>query len=206
MIENTNKKGELFVISGPSGTGKGTICRRIVGRGDIALSISATTREPRNCEKDGESYYFITREEFEERISNGGFLEYAEVYGNYYGTPRQKVIDLLNAGTDVILEIDIQGAMQVKENYPDGIFIFILPPSLKELRERLTGRHTDSKDVIELRLGKTMEEIRQIGKYDYYILNRNLDEAVNDAEAIIRAEHLRVQGRKESIISMFEEE
>ena len=130
MYSDTEHSGKLFIISGPSGAGKGTICQRLVEDTKVELSISMTTRSPRNGEADGVNYYFATPEQFQKKIAEGGFLEYAEVYGNYYGTPKQKVIDKLSAGIDVVLEIDIQGALNVKETYPNGIFIFILPPSM----------------------------------------------------------------------------
>ena len=149
--------GKLFILSGPSGAGKGTICKELLAqtsRDDVQLSVSMTTRNPRNGETEGASYYFVSKEEFLRKIEAGGLLEHAEVYGNYYGTPKQPVIEKLAAGIDVILEIDMQGALKVKENYPDGVFIFILPPSMSELRKRLTGRGTETSEAIEMRLGK----------------------------------------------------
>ena len=141
--------GKLFVFSGPSGAGKGTICKRLLEEVDeLAVSVSMTTRAPRNGEVDGISYYFTEKEAFEEHIAQGRLLEYAEVYGNYYGTPKEPVIEKLQAGIDVILEIDMQGALKVKENYPDGVFVFILPPSMSILRKRLTGRGTETQEAI----------------------------------------------------------
>lgn len=206
MKKNAAGKGELFVISGPSGAGKGTIVERLIRDTEMELSVSATTRAPRPGEREGVSYYFIDRDEFRARIDAGGFLEYAEVYGNYYGTPRQNVTDKLAGGIDVVLEIDIQGAMKVKRSYPEGIFIFILPPSLAVLRERLTGRGTDSGETIELRLSKTREEIAQVGGYDYFVINDDLEEAVRRVEAIVLAEHSRVDDHKEEILEKYEEE
>ena len=198
---------ELFVISGPSGAGKGTICKALVERfPGIELSVSATTRAPREGEVDGVNYYFLDKETFEERIAVGGFLEYAEVYGNYYGTPKQKVLNKLEAGVDVLLEIDIQGAKKVREVYPEGIFIFILPPSKAELRRRLEGRGTDSPEVIEARLAETMNEIHQIHEYDYFVINDDLEVAINEAMSIITAEHDRVMDHGDELIRMFEEE
>ena len=198
--------GKLFILSGPSGAGKGTICKALLAEADLELSVSMTTRNPRTGETEGESYYFVSKEEFLRKIDASGFLEYAEVYGNFYGTPKQPVIDKLSAGTDVILEIDMQGALKVKENYPDGVFIFILPPSMSELRKRLTGRGTETAEAIEMRLGETLKELSYIDKYDYCVVNGQLEEAVTRVKAIVTAEHSRVTFTAEELISRYKEE
>ncbi|MCI5747239.1 guanylate kinase [Eubacterium pyruvativorans] len=189
------QNGKLFVISGPSGAGKGTIVNAVMDQADpsgTALSISMTTREPRPGEEDGVNYFFVTKEEFRRQIEAGGFLEYAEVYDHYYGTPKSKVMEKLNQGKDVILEIDIQGALNVKKAFPEGVLIFILPPSMEVLRSRLTGRGTDAPEVIERRLSKTRGELAFIDRYDYGVVNDDLEEAVETVQAIMRAEHARV--------------
>ena len=201
--------GKLFILSGPSGAGKGTICKEVLAqtsRDDVQLSVSMTTRNPRNGETEGASYYFVSKEEFLRKIEAGGLLEHAEVYGNYYGTPKQPVIEKLAAGIDVILEIDMQGALKVKQNYPDGVFIFILPPSMSELRKRLTGRGTETAEAIEMRLGETLKELSYIDKYDYCVVNGKLEEAVNRVKSILIAEHSRVTFTAEELISRYKEE
>ena len=201
--------GKLFILSGPSGAGKGTICKELLAqtsRDDVQLSVSMTTRNPRNGETEGVSYYFVSKEEFLRKIEAGGLLEHAEVYGNYYGTPKQPVIEKLAAGIDVILEIDMQGALKVKQNYPDGVFIFILPPSMSELRKRLTGRGTETSEAIEMRLGETLKELSYIDKYDYCVVNGKLEEAVNRVKSILIAEHSRVTFTAEELISRYKEE
>lgn len=199
--------GKLFVFSGPSGAGKGTICKKLLEENkELALSISMTTRAPREGEVEGVSYYFTDKETFKKRIEAGELLEHAEVYGNYYGTPKGPVIEKLEKGIDVILEIDMQGALKVKENYPDGVFVFILPPSMSELRKRLTGRGTESKEAIELRLGETLKELSYIEKYDYCVVNGELDEAVARVKSIVVAEHSKVAFTAEELIASYKEE
>ena len=208
-MEPVRHPGKLFVISGPSGTGKGTICQGLLEGSDpdrLCLSVSMTTRAPREGEVHGVNYYFVSKEEFLERVEAGGFLEYAEVYGNYYGTPKALVLEKLSQGTDVILEIDIQGALNVKKAYPEGIFIFILPPSMAELRKRLTGRGTDSPEVIDLRLSKALGEVSYVEEYDYVVVNGELSEAIARVKAILVAEHSRVTKSIYELIDQYKEE
>lgn len=180
------QKGRLFVISGPSGVGKGTICRKLIeNRQDIEISISATTRAPRKNEIDGQHYYFITREEFIREIDNGGFIEYAEVFGNFYGTPRKNVYEKLKKGINVILEIDVQGALQVKKVFDEAVLIFIMPPSKIELRGRLSLRATDTQDVIERRLSEACREIELAPLYDYVFVNDDLEKALKEIDEYI---------------------
>lgn len=199
-------KGLLFVVSGPSGAGKGTICRKLKEIVDIELSVSMTTRAPRPGEEEGKSYYFVTEKEFLEMEARGGLLEHAYVYGNYYGTPKDLVMQKLQEGKDVALEIDIQGALQIKEAYPKGVFIFILPPSMAELRKRITGRGSETEDAINIRLGETLKEVSYIDKYDYCVVNGDLKEAVSRVAAIIKAEHSKVSESVYELIEKYREE
>ena len=199
--------GKLFVISGPSGTGKGTICNALTKNNDrLVVSVSMTTRQPRNSEVHGTHYYFVDVAEFEDTIAKDGLLEYAKVYENYYGTPRKMVMDELAKGRDVLLEIDIQGAMKVKKAYPQGVFIFILPPSLKKLRERIENRGTDSKEVIDLRMSKAAGEIQWLKEYDYYVINDDFEEAVTKTKEIMSAAHQKVDARIDTVVERYKED
>jgi len=205
-FDSDTNKGMLIVISGPSGVGKGTLCNLLINRMDnLFLSISATTRPPRHGEINGKDYIFMSREVFEEKIKNGEFLEWAKVYNNYYGTPKDIVYRQLREGKDVILEIDIQGAAQVKKNYPQGVFIFISPPSIEELKKRIINRGSDSKSAIELRMKCAADEIRAASEYDYIVLNDDLDHAALNLQSIILAERCRLS-RNTNILQRLREE
>lgn len=198
-------EGVLLVVSGPSGAGKGTICdalRKL--HPEICYSISVTTRAPRNGEVEGESYFFTSVKKFQRMIEEDAFLEYARVYDNFYGTPCRQVLDLVKDGKTVLLEIDIQGAMQVKQKYPQGIFIYIVPPSLAELSHRLHTRDTDSEEVIRKRLNKVTEELALAHQYDYIVVNDRLEEAVDKVRAIMVAERCKLSRNKEQINTIFE--
>lgn len=199
-------KGKLLVISGPSGVGKGTICKRIAKDLDVDISVSMTTRKPRDGEEEGVSYYFVTHEEFQAEIARDGLLEYAQRYENYYGTPKARIIENLEAGRDVILEIEMEGALKAKEAVPGAVLIFILPPSLAELRRRLEGRGTETREAIEMRLSDTVGEIEYITGYDYAVVNDSIDQAVADVEKIIAAEHMSTRGCAQQIIDKYKEE
>lgn len=188
------KRGLLIVLSGPSGVGKGTVRAAIFSKGEqkFVYSISATTRLPRTGETDGVDYFFKTREEFEQMIQNKQLLEYAEYVGNYYGTPLEYVENTLAKGKDVFLEIDVQGAIQVRELMPDGVFIFLTPPDLNELESRIVNRGTDSDEVIAKRMKTAREELELMKYYDYSVVNDTVDNAVQKIEAIIQTEHLRI--------------
>ena len=182
------RKGLLVVVSGPSGAGKGTICQALLEKTTLAYSVSATTRKPRAGEVDGESYYFLTVEAFEKMIEKDELLEWAKVYDNYYGTPLKKVEEKLTAGEDILLEIDTQGAMKVHEKFPEGVYIFILPPSLTELERRIRGRDTETEDVLQKRLAAAIGEIEAGKCYKYVVTNDEVDSAVESVCAILAAE------------------
>ena len=185
----SKKHGVLAVFSGPSGSGKGTVLARAMEKDkNIVISVSVTTRNPREGEVDGVNYYFRTKDEFLKMISENGLIEWAQFCENYYGTPREMVEKCLEEGKNVILEIEVQGAMKVRESYPEAVLIFNLPPSTKVLRERLVGRNTESQEVIEKRLKTAEWELSQAEKYDYVIVNDDLDAAVDEFLAVLKAE------------------
>lgn len=185
------KNGSLIVISGPSGSGKGTIVDKLLQDENIELSISCTTRDRRKGEEEGVSYYFIEKEEFDRMAKGGEFLEHAQLFDHSYGTPRKKVEEKLAEGKNVILEIDVQGAMQVKKNYKDAVMIFIMPPSLEELTRRLINRGTETDDQIGKRIKKATVEMALADEYGYTVINDNLDDAVQEVRDIInKEEHL----------------
>lgn len=188
------ERGLLIVFSGPSGVGKGTVRQEIFSTPDhkFEYSVSMTTRQKRPGEVDGVDYFFRTREEFEELIKNGQMLEYAEYVGNYYGTPLTYVNETLDKGIDVFLEIEVQGALQVKKKVPDGVFIFLTPPDLDELKDRLVGRGTDSEEVIRQRIERAKEEIALMREYDYAVVNDEVPLAAERVKRIIEVEHFRV--------------
>ena len=200
----SRNKGKLYVISGPSGTGKGTICTEILKEIGNEFSVSMTTRPPRPSEVHGREYYFVTKEEFEANIAAGGFLEYATVFDNYYGTPKEMVMNRLERGYNVILDIDVQGGLQVKKTMPEAVLIFVLPPSLEVLRSRLEGRGTESTENIEKRLRQAINEIKLIGEYDYFLVNDVLEESVNTVKSIMTAEVSRVPEAVKPIIKEYE--
>jgi guanylate kinase len=182
------KKGLLFVVSGPSGTGKGTVMKHLLETGEYFYSVSATTRSPRPEDKEGVTYYFVTRAQFEEKIAAGEMLEYAEYSGNYYGTPKFAVEKALSEGKNVILEIETKGALQVREKMPEAVLIFILPPDIGTLRARLEGRGTESAEVIDLRMAQVKREVALLPSYDYAIVNED-GKVLEAAEEIMRIAH-----------------
>lgn len=194
------KKGLLIVVSGPSGVGKGTVCKALIEKKkDIFLSVSATTRSPREGEREGINYYYLSAKDFSERISKGGFLEYARYVDNYYGTPKEEVFQKLEQGIDVLLEIELQGALQVKETCPEALFVFLLPPDMKVLQERIVNRGTEDEKTIEKRMLQAREELKYIEKYDYMVINEKLQRAVEETLCIIEAEKHRIERNHEMI-------
>lgn len=204
----TNNKGLLIVVSGPSGAGKDTICQKLIKENsNIWMSVSMTTRKPRPLEKDGVDYFFVSSEEFENKINDNTFLEYASYNDNYYGTPKDKVEEKLNEGKDVILVIDINGAINIKKIIPSALFIFIMPPDMETLKNRLIGRKTESKDKVVKRFITAYNEVNNYKKYNYVVVNDKVEDAVNKVKSIIQSEKCRVDriediylGNKEELI------
>lgn len=203
----TNNNGELIIISGTTCAGKGTVIERLLSENEnLCLATSYTSRPIRPKEVDGKDYYFVSREEFEKKIKNGDFLEYAKVrYGEYFGTPKNEVIELLNTGKDVILEIDVQGAQLIKEKFPSTLLIFILAPSMQEVKRRILNRRTENQEQIIDRFKTAYNEINQINKYNYVVINDNIDECVRKVEAIILSNKCRVDRIEELSIENKEE-
>lgn len=194
------RQGILVVVSGFAGTGKGTVMKELLNRYDsYALSISATTRSPRPGEIDGREYFFKTKEEFEQMIEEGAFVEYACYVGNYYGTPKKYVEEQLEAGKDVILEIEIQGAFKIREQFPKALLLFIAPPSAEVLKQRLISRGTETPEVIDKRLKRAVEESQGIENYDYLVINDDLDECVQSVHQMIQSERFRMSRRQEDV-------
>lgn len=185
-----DEKGILFVLSGPSGVGKGTVRKALFEKDtDLKYSISMTTRAIREGESEGIDYFYKSKEEFEKLIDENKLLEHAQYVGNYYGTPRDYVEETIEAGYDVFLEIEVQGALQVKENFPQGVFIFLFPPSLEELKNRIINRGTETEDLVKNRLHAAKEEIDMMDAYDYVVVNDKIDNAVEKVQAIVKSEH-----------------
>ena len=184
-----NKKGIIAIISGFSGAGKGTIVEQLTKKYGYAVSISATTREPRTGEKEGESYFFKSVEEFEQMIHNDELMEYAKYVDHYYGTPKEYVLNQVNQGKDVLLEIEMQGALKVKEKFPEVSLIFVTPPSAKELRSRLVGRGTEQAEVIDKRMARAKEECVYMNEYDYIVVNDDLDQCVEQMHELLQSVH-----------------
>lgn len=201
-----SKKGALLVVSGFSGAGKGTVMKKLLQTYDsYALSISMTTRQKRPGEEDGKDYFFVNTEEFEEKIRQQKVIEYAKYCDNYYGTPRDYVEEQLACGKDVILEIEIQGALKVKEMFPDAVLLFMMPPSAKELKRRLVSRGTETEEVINQRMSRAIEEAEGIEKYDYIVINDDLDTCVRELHGIVNAVHMQALRNEEKIMEMRKE-
>ena len=195
-----DKKGILIVFSGPSGCGKDTVLKKLLERNsDMRASISMTTRAPRGREVDGTDYYFVTREYFEKKVSENKMLEYAEYAGNYYGTPKAPVDEMLNAGISVVLEIEVQGAAKIRKLYPDVVSVFLMPPSLSALESRLRNRGTDDEETISHRLFIAEQEIRRAGEFEYAVINDDLEDAVNAFDMIVRSEKMKISRNKNLI-------
>jgi len=191
VIDMDKKEGLLIIISGPSGAGKGTVVNNFIKDENYALSISVTTRKPRKTEKEGVNYFFKTEEEFKKMVENNEFLEYAKFCENYYGTPISYVKEKLKNGKNVILEIEVQGALQVKNTFPDAILIFLTPPSIYELKQRISKRATETEESINMRIKRAAEEFEIIDKYDYIVINETVENAANDINDIVKAEKMK---------------
>lgn len=201
-----NREGILVVISGFAGAGKGTVVKGLMDNyEDYALSVSMTTRNPRPGEVDGKAYFFVDRQKFEETIAAGGLIEYAQYCDNYYGTPKAYVEEQLKNGKDVILEIEIQGALQIRKLYPTALLIFVTPPSAEELRNRLIGRGTETPEVVKKRMDRAAQEADGMGEYDYILVNDTVEKAISDAHAIITAAHARPSRNAELMKSINDE-
>lgn len=206
-MNKLKKRGQLIVISAPSGSGKDTVAKEVLKTNKNAwISISCTSRSPRPGEINGKDYYFLTKEEFLQKIDEDKFLEYAEYAGNYYGTPKDVIDEKLNAGIDVILVIEIQGALKIKEKLSDTIFIFILPPSMRELKRRLDNRNTETKEAMFKRFQTAYQEINTVNKYNYVVINDVVEEAAKKVNAIILSEKSRVDRIEETFLNSLEEE
>lgn len=205
--EHMKRKGILAVVSGFSGAGKGTLMRKLleVHREQYALSVSATTRAPRAGEEHGREYFFLSKDEFQQMIQEDALIEYACYVGNYYGTPKSYVLEQMEAGRDVILEIEIQGALKVKEKFPDTLLLFVTPPTAGELESRLRGRGTETEEVIHNRLRRAVEEADFMDRYDYILINDDLDTCVREMHELIQAQHLRTSGNRELIAKLRQE-
>ena len=200
------QQGILAVVSGFSGAGKGTIMKALMAKYDnYALSISATTRKPREGEEHGREYFFLTTEEFEELIEKDQLIEHARYVSNYYGTPRSYVEDKMAEGKDVILEIEIQGALKVKEKFPETLLVFVVPPTAEELKKRLIGRGTETMELIESRLARAVEEAEVMDAYDYILVNETVDKAVEELHNLIQSQHMKAENNKERILKMKDE-
>jgi guanylate kinase len=197
------QKGLLVVVSGPSGTGKGTVCKRLLSQRDnVKYSVSATTRKPREGEVEGQSYFFVSESQFLDMLENDALIEWDKYCDNYYGTPKAYVDSCIENGTDIILEITVEGALEIKQKYPECVLIFILPPSFEELRRRIESRATECCEVIEKRLQKAANEIKYVTKYDYLILNDSVDNAVLNIEKVLDSERLKPSRNVELINSL----
>lgn len=206
MLFQANE-GILFVLSGPSGVGKGTVRKKLFEQiNDLKYSISVTTRDMRPGEKDGVDYFFKTKNEFKQLIQQNKLLEYAKYVNNYYGTPRKYVSDTLKQGYDVLLEIEVQGALQVKQNFPQGVFIFLLPPNLEALKMRIMSRGTEDKDLVLGRLQQATKEIKLMEHYDYVVINDDVNRAVTNIKSIIQSEHCRQERQEKRLKKLLEDE